>query len=89
MKHYEKEREATVQLNTRRRGRNRKPRWEPGYDEYGENQEPGMYEREEAQRQSQAYGEESWTQYQGGGVCEEEQRGATARAEEQTMGMGY
>ena len=48
-----------------------------------------MCEMEEAQRQSQAYGEESWTQYQGGGVCEEAQRGATARAEEQTMGMGY
>ena len=44
---------------------------------------------EEAQSQQQAYGEESWTQYQGGGVCEEAQRGATARAEEQTKGMGY
>ena len=48
-----------------------------------------MYEMEEAQSQQQAYGEESWTQYQGGGVCEEAQRGATARAEEQTMKMGY
>ena len=44
---------------------------------------------EEAQSQQEAYGEESWTQYQGGGVCEEAQRGATARAEEQTMRMGY
>ena len=49
-----------------------------------------MYEMEEAQSQQQpTYGEESWTQYQGGEVCEEAQRGATARAEEQTMGMGY
>ena len=43
----------------------------------------------EAQSQQPTYGEESWTQYQGGGVCEEAQRGATARAEEQTMAMGY
>ena len=90
MKPYEREEEATVQSNTRRRGRNRKPRWKPGYDEYSEYQEPGRYEMEEAQRQSQAYGDESWTQYQGGGVCEEAQRGATARAEEQSaMEMGY
>ena len=80
MKLYGREEEAMVQPNTRRKGRNRKPRWEPGYDEYGEYQGQGMYEREEAQRQSQAYGEESWTQYQGVGVCEEAQRGATARA---------
>ena len=35
MKPYDRE-EAMVQSNTRRRGRNRKPRWEPVYDEYGE-----------------------------------------------------
>ena len=57
MKLYGREEEAMVQPNTRRRRRNRKPRREPGYGEYGEYQEPGMYEREEAQRQSQAYGE--------------------------------
>ena len=90
MKPYERAEEAMVQPNTRRRGRNRKPRWEPGYDEYGEYQDPVMYEMEEAQSQQQpTYGEETWTQYQGGGVCEEAQRGATARAEEQTMGMRY
>ena len=71
MKPYEREEEAMVQPNTRRRGRNRKPIREPGYDEYGEYQEPGMYEMAEAQRQSQAYGEESLTQYEGCGVCEE------------------
>ena len=48
-----------------------------------------MYAMEEAQSQQPTYGEETWTQYQCGGVCEEAQRGATARAEEQTMGMGY
>ena len=49
-----------------------------------------MYEMEEAQSQQPTYGEERWTQYQGGVVCEEAQRGATARAEEQpAMGMGY
>ena len=40
MKPYEREEEVMVQPNTRRRGRNRKPRLEPGYDEYGEYQEP-------------------------------------------------
>ena len=89
MKPCEREEEAMVQPNTRRRGRNRKPRWEPGYDEYGEYQDPRMYEKDEAQSQHPPYGEEIWTQYQGGGVCEEAQRGATARAEEQTMGIGY
>ena len=79
-----------VQPNIRRRGRNRKPRLEPGYDEYGEYQDPGMYEMAEAQRKPQACGEESWTQYQGGGVCEEAQPAATARAQEQpAMEMGY
>ena len=36
--------EAMVQSNTRRREGNRKLRWEPGYDEYCEHQDPGMYE---------------------------------------------
>ena len=44
MKPYEREEEAMVQPNTRRRVRNMKQRWEPGYDEYGEYQDPGMYE---------------------------------------------
>ena len=49
-----------------------------------------MYEREEARSQQPTYGEESWTQYQGGEVCEEAQRCATVRAEEQpAKGMGY
>ena len=43
MKLYEREEEAMVQPNTRRRRRNRKPIWEPRYDEYGEYQDPGRY----------------------------------------------
>ena len=45
------------------RGRNRRPSCGTGFEEYGEYQEPGMYEMEEAQRQPQTYREENWTQY--------------------------
>ena len=67
-----------------------KPRCGTGFEEYGEYQDPGMYEMEEAQKQPPTCRMENWTQYQGGGVCEGAQRGATARGEEQpTMGTGY
>ena len=56
MKPYGREEEVMVQPNTRRRGRNRKPRWEPRYDEYSEYQDPGMYEMDEAQSQQPTYG---------------------------------
>ena len=87
---YEREDKAMVQPNTKRKVRNRKPRRGTGFEEYGEYQDRGLFEMEKEQRQPHVYGEENWTQYQGGGVCEEAQLGATARSKEQyIMGLEY
>ena len=79
-----------VQPKTKRKERNRKPRWQAKCEEYCEDQVPGTCETEETQTQSWIHRGQVGAQYQGGGRYEEAElfladcaRSATVRAEEQ------